>query len=111
MVDSDIKKLQDKIIQFSEEREWAQFHNGKDLALALSIEASELNEAFLWKDAEMVSKEKIKEELADVFNYAFLMASKYDLNVYDIVVQKLKKNADKYPVEKSRGNAKKYSEL
>ena len=111
MAHSDIKTLQEEIVKFTEARDWDQFHNGKDLALALSIEASELNEAFLWKEAENVNKEKVKEELADVFNYAFLMASKYDLDVYDIVMQKMHKNGEKYPVAKSKGNAKKYTEL
>ena len=100
-----------EIREFTEERDWDQFHNGKDLALALSIEASELNEAFLWKDAKDVKIEKIREELADVFNYAFLIADKYNLDVREIVMAKLAKNAEKYPVDKARGSAKKYNEL
>lgn len=100
-----------EIRQFTEDRDWDQFHNGKDLALALSIEASELNEAFLWKDAKDVKIEKVKEELADIFNYAFLIADKYDLDVREIVMAKLAKNAEKYPVDKARGSAKKYNEL
>ena len=100
-----------EIRQFTVDRDWDQFHNGKDLALALSIEASELNEAFLWKDAKDVKIEKVKEELADVFNYAFLIADKYDLDVREIVMAKLAKNAEKYPVDKAKGSAKKYNEL
>ena len=100
-----------KIRQFTEDRDWDQFHNGKDLALALSIEASELNEAFLWKDAKDVKIEKVKEELADVFNYAFLIADKYQLDVREIVMEKLAKNAAKYPVEKAKGKSDKYTEL
>ena len=100
-----------EIRQFTEDRDWDQFHNGKDLALALSIEASELNEAFLWKDAKDVKIEKVKEELADVFNYAFLIADKYDLDVREIVMAKLAKNAEKYPVDKARGKSDKYTEL
>lgn len=80
-------------------------------ALALSIEAAELNEAFLWKDASEVNVEKVKEELADVFNYAILIADKFNLDVKQIVLDKLKRNAEKYPVEKAYGNAKKYNEL
>ena len=76
---SEFNEITEKIVEFTKERDWEQFHNGKDLALALSIEAAELNEAFLWKDAENVKIEKVKEELADVFNYAFLIANKYDL--------------------------------
>ena len=60
---SEINEITKKIVEFTKERDWEQFHNGKDLALALSIEAAELNEAFLWKDAENVKKEKVKEEL------------------------------------------------
>ena len=81
------------------------------MALALSIEASELNEAFLWKDAKDVKIEKVKEELADVFNYAFLIADKYDLDVREIVMAKLAKNAEKYPVDKARGKSDKYTDL
>lgn len=108
---SDIEIITEEIVKFTKERDWDQFHNGKDLALALSIEAAELNEAFLWKDSNEVKVEKVKEELADILNYAFLMAHKYDLNIKDIILTKLKKNAEKYPIEKSRGNAKKYNEL
>lgn len=106
-----MKELMREIRQFTEDRDWDQFHNGKDLAIALSIEASELNEAFLWKDAKDVKIEKVKEELADVFNYAFLIADKYDLDVREIVMAKLAKNAEKYPVDKARGKSDKYTEL
>ena len=105
---SDIEELRKVIVQFTKERDWEQFHNGKDLALALSIEAAELNEAFLWKDASEVNVDKVKEELADVFNYAILIADKYDLDIKKIVIDKLRRNAEKYPIEKSFGNAKKY---
>ena len=108
---SDIQELQERIAQFSKERDWDQFHNGKDLAIGLSIEASELLEAFLWKVPEDVDMEKVKEELADVFNYALQIATKYDLDVKQIVLDKLEKNATKYPVEKARGVATKYNQL
>lgn len=108
---SDLEELREAIVKFTQERDWDQFHNGKDLALALSIEASELNEAFLWKDANDVNVEKVKEELADIFNYAILIADKYDLDVKQIVLDKLAKNAQKYPVDKAYGSAKKYNEL
>jgi NTP pyrophosphatase (non-canonical NTP hydrolase) len=104
-------KLKQAFREFNEERDWDQFHNGKDLALALSIEASELNEAFLWKNAEDVNIDKIKEELADIVNYAILIADKYDLDIKQIVLDKLKRNAEKYPVDKAYGSAKKYNEL
>ena len=108
---SDLKELKDEIVRFTQERDWDQFHNGKDLALALSIEASELNEAFLWKDAKDVNMDKVKEELADIFNYAILIADKYDLDIKQIVLEKLRRNAEKYPVDKAYGSAKKYNEL
>ena len=108
---SDLEDLRQSIVKFTKERDWDQFHNGKDLALALSIEAAELNEAFLWKDASQVNVEKVKEELADIFNYAILIADKYDLDIKQIVLDKLRHNAEKYPVDKAYGSAKKYNEL
>ena len=108
---SDIEELRKAIVQFTQERDWDQFHNGKDLALALSIEAAELNEAFLWKEAKDVNVEKVKEELADIFNYAILIADKYDLDIKQIIMDKLRRNAEKYPVDKAYGSAKKYNEL
>ena len=108
---SDLEELRQAIVKFTQERDWDQFHNGKDLALALSIEAGELNEAFLWKEANDVNVEKVKEELADIFNYAILIADKYDLDIKQIVLDKLNRNAEKYPVEKAYGSAKKYNEL
>lgn len=108
---SDLEELRQAIVRFTQERDWDQFHNGKDLALALSIEAAELNEAFLWKDAEDVNVEKVKEELADIVNYAILIADKYDLDIKQIVLDKIRRNAEKYPIEKAYGSAKKYNEL
>ena len=108
---SDLEELRKAIVQFTQERDWDQFHNGKDLAMALSIEAAELNEAFLWKDASKVNVDKVKEELADIFNYAILIADKYDLDIKQIILDKLQKNAEKYPVDKAYGSAKKYNEL
>lgn len=108
---SEIKEITQKLIQFRNEREWEQFHNPKDLAIALSIEANELLELFLWKNAEDADIEKIKEELADVFAYAFLLADKYKLDVSQIVLDKIKKNEEKYPIDKAKGTAKKYNEL
>lgn len=109
--DSDIQEIMEKIVRFTEDRDWDQFHNGKDLALALSIEAAELNELYLWKKPEEVNVGKVKEELADILNYAFLIADKYKLDIKEIILDKLERNALKYPVDKSRGNAQKYNEL
>lgn len=108
---TDWHTLSKKLKQFAEERDWLKFHNAKDLALALSIEASELNELFLWKKAEDADTEKIKDELADIFAYALQLADKYGFDVNKIVSDKIDKNALKYPVDKAKGTAKKYNEL
>ncbi len=108
---SDFDEIIDSLIKFRNERDWEQFHNPKDLALAISIEAGELLELFLWKDANQANSKKVKEELADVFAYAFLLADKYDFDVKKIVLDKIKTNGEKYPVKKSKGTAKKYDEL
>jgi NTP pyrophosphatase (non-canonical NTP hydrolase) len=108
---NDIQEIIETLAKFNDDRDWKQFHNAKDLALALSIEAAELNEAYLWKNVEDVKIEKVKEELADVFNYAFMIADKYHLDVKDICLKKIARNAEKYPVEKAKGSSKKYNEL
>ncbi|MFC7356722.1 nucleotide pyrophosphohydrolase [Jejudonia soesokkakensis] len=108
---NDITIIIDKLIAFRNERDWEQFHNPKDLALAINIESSELLEEFLWKKPEEANKEAIKEELADVFAYAFLLAEKYDFNVKEIILHKIKMNGEKYPIQKSKGSAKKYTNL
>ena len=81
------------------------------MSLALSIEASELLEVFLWKSAEEADTQKVREELADVFAYAFLLADAYQLDVKEIILDKIARNKEKYPVDKARGSAKKYTEL
>ena len=108
---NELKDLQKKLIDFRDKRDWKQFHNAKDLALALSIEAAELNELFLWIKSEEANVEKIKDELADVFGYALLLAEKYNFDIVEIVNNKITKNNEKYPVDKAKGNAKKYTEL
>lgn len=108
---NEIETVIRQLRKFNEERDWEQFHDAKNLALALSIESGELNEAFLWKKAEDANREIIKEELADVFLYAFMLADKYNLDVCKICMDKIKRNAEKYPVEKSKGSSKKYTEL
>jgi len=105
------KEITAALLKFRDERDWAQFHNAKDLALALNIEAAELLELFLWKNAEDANVDKIKEELADVFSYALLLAEKYDLDVKQIILDKIELNSTKYPVDKAKGTAKKYNEL
>lgn len=108
---NDFERMKTLVRQFTEDRDWDQFHNPKDLAIALSIEANELLEVFLWKDSKQASLEKVREELADVFNYAFLMADKYGFDVEELMTRKIETNAKKYPIEKARGTARKYSEL
>lgn len=104
----------DKILKFRDDRDWAQFHNPKDLAISICLEASELLEVFQWsgKDVSMDGKEeKIKEELADVINYCVLMADACHLDLDEIIQDKIKVNEKKYPVEKSKGKSDKYNAL
>lgn len=111
---NEIDFLINELGKFRDARHWDQFHKTKDLALAISIEAAELNELFLWKtteEAELVDKNKIKEELADIFAFALLLAGKHGFNVKEIVAEKIRKNNERYPVEKAKGTAKKYNEL
>ncbi len=109
---SEIRELIDLLESFRDERDWAQFHDSKNLALALSIEAAELNELFLWKkeaESEAVDKQRLREELADVFAYALMLAGRHGLDVSQIVKDKIALNAKKYPVESSRGSSAKYT--
>jgi len=110
----DISTITKALVDFRNARNWEQFHNPKDLALALSIEAAELNELYLWKNynqLENVEILRVKEELADVFAYAFMLAEKYGFDVKEIILEKIEKNGRKYPVEKSRNIAEKYDRL
>lgn len=103
-----------KINKFRDERDWRQFHNEKDLALSISLEASELLELFQWKTSEEViksSRERLKEELADVLIYSYMLADNLDLDIDSIIEEKLRKNNEKYPVNKSKGKKDKYTKL
>ena len=109
-----MKELMSKINQFRDDRDWRKFHNEKDLAISILLEASELLELFQWKNSDEVvesSLEEIKEELADVFIYSFMMADNLNLDVEEIIKEKIKINAKKYPVELSKGNNKKYTDM
>lgn len=106
-----LEDITEFLVSFRNERDWQQFHNAKDLALALNIEAAELLELYLWKSAEQANVEKVKDELADVLVYALLMAHGYGFDVSEIIMEKMKKNGEKYPVDKARGTSKKYNEL
>ena len=110
-MEQSLQQITDRIKKFTQERDWAQFHNAKDLALALSIEASELNECFLWKSHEEAKVDKVKDELADILIYAILFADKYGFDIPKIINEKVEKNAAKYPIDKAKGNAKKYTDL
>lgn len=111
----DIKKETiDECIKFVEERNWKQFHNPKDLAISLSLEASELLELFQWKTSEEALREnssKMKDELADVIVYAIDFASVMGFDLNEIIINKMKKNREKYPLEKAKNSRKKYTEL
>jgi len=114
---SDIKNLTKKIIKFRDARDWKQFHNPKDTAISLVLEAAEVMEHFQWKNKEEVeeylktSKDHIGEELADVFYWVLLMSHDLNIDIVKALKQKIKRNEDKYPVEKSHGSHKKYTEL
>ena len=113
----EMKELQTKVIQFRDERDWSQYHNPKDLAISLSLEAAELLEIFQWKNAEQVEElrsdsdviGKVKEELGDIFIYALTLAHEFGLNPSAIVLEKLKVNEEKYPADKVKGRADKYT--
>ena len=109
--ESRMNEVMARLRQFRDDRDWKQFHNPKDLALALSIESAELLEVFLWKSADQADPAKVKEELADVFSFALLLADAYDFDVQSMILEKIDQNEKKYPVSKARGTAKKYTEL
>ena len=104
----------DMVLKFRDDRNWRQFHNPKDLAISVSLEASELLEIFQWSADDLVcenKREKIKEELADVLNYCILMADACGLDLDEIIQAKVKRNSENYPVELAFGNKAKYTEL
>lgn len=109
-----MNNLDKRINEFRDERDWRQFHNEKDLAISISLEASELLELFQWRSSEETIKTKhseIEDELADVMIYSMMLASNLNLDVEEIILNKLEKNNEKYPIEKSKGNKEKYTEL
>ncbi len=114
---SDLTDLTAAVIAFRDERDWQQFHNPKDLALSLSLEAAELLEIFQWKQGPEIAqaaadkRERIADELADVLCYTLLMAHETGINLADALRVKLKANAAKYPVDKAKGSHRKYTEL
>ena len=113
----DIKEIQNKVIEFRNKRDWAQYHNSKDLAISISLEAAELLEIFQWKDAGEVKnsksdaeiRRKVKEELGDILIYSLTLAHEFGLNPTDIILDKIQINDKKYPVEKVKGKSDKYT--
>ena len=106
-----LSTLTKEIVAFRDERDWEQFHNGKDLSMCIAIEAAELQEVFLWKKPEEADVSKVKEELADILIASLLLAHQYEFDLPEIIRAKLKRNKEKYPVEKARGSNRKYNEL
>ncbi|MGX5598752.1 nucleotide pyrophosphohydrolase [Bacillus cereus] len=109
-----MEDLQKAVIKFRDERNWSQFHNAKDLAISLNLEASELLETFQWKSSEEAIETKMQEmqeEVADVMIYLLMLSDKLNIDLQEVVHAKLVKNAEKYPVEKAFGSNKKYNEL
>ena len=109
-----MKQATDALKTFRDERDWTQFHDHKNLAAALGREAAELNEVFLWKSTEesyKVDVARVREELADVLAYALLLADAFGLDPEEIMLEKVAAKAKKYPVEKARGVATKYTDL
>jgi len=117
--DTDIEFLRRKVRDFISERDWEQFHNPKDLAMSISIESSELMELFQWKTREEVEEiqddpetvAELRRELADIIIYSISLANALDVDISEIVLEKLRENQRKYPVDKVKGSAKKYTEL
>jgi len=113
----DIKKLTEKIIKFRDKRDWKKFHNPKDLALSLTLEAAEVLEHFQWKSPEEIveyirtNKDEVGEELADVLYWILLMSHDLELDILEALERKIQKNQEKYPLEKAKGKHTKYNKL
>ncbi len=113
----DLEKLQKRVVEFRDARDWKQFHNPKDMAISMVLEASEFIEHFQWKNEKEIKehlkkhKTEVSEELSDVFYWILLIANDLDIDLVDIFEKKMKKNEAKYAVEKSKGTHKKYTEL
>jgi len=114
---SEIKNLTDKLLEFRKERDWEQFHNPKDMALSLTLEAAEVLEHFQWKNGDVLEKyvidhkENLGEELADVLGWILLMSHDLGIDINDAMEKKIIQNSIKYPVEKAKGKADKYNQL
>lgn len=119
MKNLDLEKIDKELTQFAADRDWDQYHSVKNLAMALSVECAELVEIFQWMKEEEsnrvkedpVAMERLRDEVADVFLYLMRIVQKTDMDLEAAVMAKLKKNAEKYPVEKAKGSSKKYNQL
>ena len=105
-----MEQLMRKIKQFNEERDWDKFHSPENLAKSIAIESGELLECFQW-NSEKYNKEDVCEELADVFTYCIQMAMKLNVNPEEIILKKLEKTKEKYPIQKAKGVSTKYDKL
>lgn len=114
---SDLKRLQDRVLKFRDERDWKQFHNPKDLAISLISEATELLDEFKWKSPAEIdaylktNKENVADEVMDVLYHVLLIANDLDIDIQSEFERKMRKNEAKYPIEKSAGKNKKYNQL
>ena len=102
------------IKEFIKQRDWEQFHDPKNLAISLNLESSEVLELFQWTKDNEINKNKItnlKDELADVYYWLLLLADQYEIDIEKALEEKMKKNEEKYPIDKSKGNSEKYSEF
>jgi len=115
-----IAEIKEILRQFHEARDWAQFHDPKNIASAISIEAAELEEIFLWKTKEEIAtklltdptfKARVEEELADIVSYCFTFANSTGIDIATVTKAKIVKNGEKYPVEKAKGRSDKYTQL
>lgn len=119
MINKDFQKILERIKKFRDERDWMQFHNPKDMAAAISIEAGELLEQFLWKNKDEVEEylkdpknmQEVREEIADIIHYTLELADNLGIDIDEVSENKFKKSALKYPVEKAKGVATKYTKL
>ena len=105
-----MEEAEKAVLRFNEERDWGQFHSPANLAKSIAIEAGELLECFQW-DEENYDKDEVCAELADVVNYAILLADKLNVKLGDIVLEKLKETEEKYPIGKAKGSSKKYTDF
>lgn len=118
-VETRLQEIKDKVLAFADARDWQQFHSPKNLSMAISAEAAELMEHFLWQSADQSRSDvedpqlraKVEEELADIFIFAIQFANVTDIDLSAAIQSKMQRNAEKYPVEKAKGRSDKYTDL